>query len=69
MRRWGCREGGGAGRDAGVEGGLQGSVFPTPTSLCRRDGLCIGVGGWTVWVGPVCSVGPLKVESCPPAPV
>lgn len=50
--RWGCREG--AGRDVGVGWGLQGSVLPTPTSLCRRDGLCVGVGGWTVCLGRTC---------------
>lgn len=50
----GMPRGGGAGcRDSGV-GGLLGSVLPTPTSLCRRDGLCVGVGGWTVCLGRTC---------------
>lgn len=55
------------GGGAGCPGwrGLQGSVLPIPTSLCRMDGLCVSVGGWTVWVGLVCSVGPLKVERLP----
>lgn len=49
----GMPRGGGAGC-RGLVVGLLGSVLPTPTSLCRRDGLCVGVGGWTVCLGRTC---------------
>lgn len=61
--RWGCREG--AGRDARDAEGASGFGTSDTTGLCRTDGLCVSVGGWTLWVGLVCSVGPLKVERLP----
>lgn len=58
------------GGGAGCPGwrGLQGSVLPIPTDqpLSHEWAVCVSVGGWwTVWVGLVCSVGPLKVERLP----